>query len=106
MRICHGLLCNRTAAVWMRGKAWCIPCSIKRFGFTEVRASDTARPQGSGPSEAVPVPGRRASTSGSLGAAEPAAPLYDDRLVALLEDRGWDELDLELALITHLEGDQ
>jgi hypothetical protein len=31
------------------------------------------------------------------------APFYTDELVALLERRGWDELDLELALIAALD---
>jgi hypothetical protein len=97
MRICHGLLCDNAADVWMRGKAWCIPCSIKRFGFTTSAASvaEAVAP------EAAPDP----VAAGMLTLCSPAAPgpFFDDPLVALLEQKGWDMFDLELALISALD---
>lgn len=90
MRICHGLLCDAEADVWMRGKPWCIPCSIKRFGIV-------AAP--------VAAPGAGPSTVEGLGPGisrwEPA-PLSDYDLYRLLEVNGWDLLDAEWACVNAL----
>jgi hypothetical protein len=86
MRICTGLLCDRTADVWMRGKAWCVPCSIKRFGFTtsapcvaEAVAPAAAPDRWAGVLDTAPVPG----------------PLFRDELLDLLERDGWHDAEID-----------
>jgi hypothetical protein len=99
VRTCTGLLCERTADVWMRGKAWCRPCWIKRFGFatSPARHGEAVAPEA--------APDREAGVMDALSSAPAPGPFFDDELVALLERQGWDEIDLELALISHLEED-
>jgi hypothetical protein len=149
VRQCKHLTCLKPADVWWNG-AWCAFHAYERFGRvpTEMAklALETARREVALPtrpvghrfsSVAVPSLRGRGSTSGSLGATDPAplslmqggpgrgddgpgqvagatgvplathreppSPFYTDELVALLSERGWDELDLELELISHLE---
>ena len=93
MRLCHGLLCDEAADVWMRGKPWCTACAIKRFGIVAPSVIGAA-PRGGGTARRLsPVP------------TSPPQPLYDDPLVALLEEQGWDLLDIELELVSRLEGE-
>jgi hypothetical protein len=115
MRLCKHLTCDRPADVFWHG-AWCAAHALERFGRVPFEmaklALETARrevalpirrgPEGTGARNAVPVT-RGASTSGSLDAAEPPAPLFTDDLVARLAERGWDEIDIELACITELD---
>lgn len=97
MRLCHGLLCDNAATVWMRGKAWCVPCSIKRFGIVApVREAGSA-------AASVTRPLGESDALGSYPSSGVASPLFSDDLVALLERKGWDELDLEWELISRLE---
>ena len=83
MRLCSGLLCERTAGVWMRGKPWCTSCCLKRFGVPMSRSG--AAPAGLG----APV-----SDSRPPGA-EPL-PLTADELQDILESDGWHEVEFDL----------
>lgn len=95
MRICSGLLCDRKAKVWMRGKAWCIPCSIKRFGIVAL-PPDGAAP-GSGSPDPLPSSEGRASASASVGVSEPAPlSLADLDIEWIVENDGVRELEWEV----------
>jgi hypothetical protein len=114
MRLCHGLLCSRTADVWMRGKAWCIPCSIKRFGF---RTSATRQAEAAAPS-VRPQERDSGLAENPFPPAGVPAPLSDDEVLDILERDGWRDIEMDLftqdgstlddlarSLTAHLEGD-
>ena len=87
MYTCSHLLCDLTAEVWGRGKPWCRPHYLARFGIVA-------------PTMNHPLPGAaqgRASTPASVGAAEPA-PLTTDELLDILENDGWNAVEFDLFL--------
>jgi hypothetical protein len=86
MYLCSSLLCDRTAAVWMRGKPWCVPCSIKRFGFT------TSAPCVAEAVAPVAAPDRRA---GVLDTASAPGPSSLEDFEWILENDGWHEAEFD-----------
>ena len=107
VRMCQGRLCDNAADLWWHGP-WCAKCALKLFGrvpfeMAKLAIHEASRPvTGAAPGttfRVVPV------KPGAEAVASPPAPLFDDDLVALLERRGWDELDLELDLVARMGGD-
>jgi hypothetical protein len=99
MRLCHGLLCDRAAAVWMRGKAWCVPCSIKRFGFTSsAPVAEAGRARHNAAPRAAAGGGRR-----SPALASPAPLPTEDELTEIEGLERYGLVDFEFMLLNALE---
>jgi hypothetical protein len=106
MRLCYAYLCDETATVYYKG-SWCGFHANRRFGAvigTLSKTSATRQAEAAAPS-VRPQERDSGLAENPFPPAGVPAPFFDDALVALLDERGWDELDLELALISHLEGD-
>ena len=96
MRLCHGLLCDEAADVWMRGKPWCTACAIKRFGIVAPSISGAA-PGGGG------EPGTSRPPAAAVPTPQPFEPVDLGRLVDQARMENWTITQLEAELIYHGE---